>query len=86
MFSNFIFLDQFLFELSCKNTHTYTHIDTDTHTHTSTPTHTHKHTHSHAHTHTHRESNEYSIVAFSKKATIITRKRFSEKTNSCVYK
>ena len=43
MYSNFVFLDQFLFELSCKNTQTQTH------------------------THTH----EYSIVAFSKNATII---------------
>ena len=30
MYSNFVFLDRFLFELSCKNTHTHTH----THTHT----------------------------------------------------
>ena len=29
MYSNFVFLDQFLFELSCKNTHTHT----NTHTH-----------------------------------------------------
>ena len=39
----------------------------------------------HTHTHTHTDSNEYPIVAFSKNATI-TRKRFSEKKNSCVYK
>ena len=51
MYSDFVFLDQFLFELSCKNTHT--------------------HTHKHGRTHTHRDSNEYSIVAFSKNATII---------------
>ena len=30
MYSDFVFLDRFLFELSCKNTHTHTH----THTHT----------------------------------------------------
>ena len=47
-----MFLDRFLFELSCKNT--------DTHTHT----------HTHTHTQTQRDSNEYSIVAFSKNATI----------------
>ena len=45
MNSNFMFLDQFLFELSCK-THTHTNTDTQ------------------------RDSNEYSIVAFSKNATI----------------
>ena len=28
MYSNFMFLDQFLFELSCKHTHTHTHIRT----------------------------------------------------------
>ena len=32
MYSNFVFLDRFLFELSCKNTHIHT--NTDTHTHT----------------------------------------------------
>ena len=63
MYTDFVFLDRFLFELSCKDTHTHTHTNT----------------------HTHRDSNEYPIVAFSKNATI-TRKRFSEKTNSCVYK
>ena len=46
MYSTFVFLDRFLFELSCKNTHTQTQ------------------------THKHRDSNEYSIVAFSKNATI----------------
>ena len=30
MYSDFVFLDRFLFELSCKNTHTHKH----THTHT----------------------------------------------------
>ena len=35
MYSYFVFLDRFLFELSCKNTHTHT----DTHTHTHTHTH-----------------------------------------------
>ena len=32
MYSNFVFLDRFLFELSCKNT--YTHKQTRKHTHT----------------------------------------------------
>ena len=32
----FRFLDQFLFELSCKNTHTHKHRRTHTHTHTHT--------------------------------------------------
>ena len=32
MYSNFVFLDRFLFELSCKNTHTHTHTQTHTHT------------------------------------------------------
>ena len=32
MYSNFVFLDRFLFELSCKNTHTHTHKHTRTHT------------------------------------------------------
>ena len=32
MYPNFVFLDQFLFELSCKKTHTHT--NTETHTHT----------------------------------------------------
>ena len=54
MYSDFVFLDRFLFELSCK--HTHTHTNTDAHTHT--------------HTHTHTDSNEYPIVAFSKNATI----------------
>ena len=45
VYSDLVFLDRFLFELSCKNTHT----------------------HKHTHTHTHRDSNEYPIVAFSKK-------------------
>ena len=30
MYSDFVFIDRFIFELSCKNTHT----DTHTHTHT----------------------------------------------------
>ena len=30
----FMFLDQFLFELSCKNTHTHTHTNTQGHMHT----------------------------------------------------
>ena len=51
-YSNFMFLDQLLFELSCKNTHG------------------HMHTHTHTNTHTHRDSDEYSIVAFCKNATI----------------
>ena len=34
MYSNFVFLDRFLFELSCKNTHKHGH----THTHTCTHT------------------------------------------------
>ena len=34
MYSNFMFLDQFLFELSCKNTLTWKHTDMHTHTHT----------------------------------------------------
>ena len=54
MYSDFVFLDRFLFELSCKNTHTQTHT----------------HTHKHGHTHTHTDSNKYPIVAFSKNATI----------------
>ena len=45
MYSDFVFLDRFLFELLRKNTHT----------------------HKHGRTHTHRDSNEYPIVAFSKK-------------------
>ena len=36
MYSNFVFLDRFLFELSCKNTHTHKHGHTHTHTHTHT--------------------------------------------------
>ena len=32
MYSDFVFLDQFLFELSCKNTHTRKHGRTHTHT------------------------------------------------------
>ena len=31
MYSNFVFLDRFLFELSCKNTHMYTNME-QTHT------------------------------------------------------
>ena len=42
MYSNFMFLDQLLFKLSCK---THTHGNTHTHTHTHTQTHTHTHTH-----------------------------------------
>ena len=45
MHYNFVFLDRFLFELSCKNTHTHKHENTHTHTHTNTKTHTHTHTH-----------------------------------------
>ena len=33
-FSNFVFLDRFLFELSCKHTHTHKHTNKDTHTDT----------------------------------------------------
>ena len=50
--SDFIFLDQFFFKLSCKNTLTQTR------------------THSNTNAHTHRDSDKYSIVVFSKKATI----------------
>ena len=32
MYSNFMLLDRFLFELSCKNTHTQTRTHTHTHT------------------------------------------------------
>ena len=64
MYLNFMFLDRFLFELSCKNTHTHTH------THTHTYTHTQKHTHTFGRTH--KDSNEYSIVVFCKNAIIIT--------------
>ena len=32
MYSDFVFLDRFLFELSCKNTHTHGHTHTHTHT------------------------------------------------------
>ena len=32
MHSDFVFLDRFLFELSCKNTHTHKHGHTHTHT------------------------------------------------------
>ena len=73
MYSNFIFLDQFLFELLCKHTHTQTHTHTRMHTHTHGCTHTHTHTHgcTHTHTHTHTHSDEYSIVVFSKNKTII---------------
>ena len=62
MYSDFVFLDRFLFELSCKNTHTHTH--TNTHTHRERER--------------ERDSNEYPIVAFSKKASIIigTKKHF----------
>ena len=65
IYSNFMFLDRLLFELSCKNTHKHTHTHMDAHTHT----------------HIHTDSDEYSNVC--KNATI-TRKRFSEKNNSCV--
>ena len=34
MYSDFVFLDRLLFELSCKNTHTHKHGHTHTHTHT----------------------------------------------------
>ena len=33
MYSNFMFLDQFLFELSCKSTHAHTHAHIHRHTH-----------------------------------------------------
>ena len=33
MYFDFVFLDRFLFELSCKNTHTHTQTWTHTHTH-----------------------------------------------------
>ena len=53
MYLNFIFLDQFLFELSCKKTHT----------------HTHTHTHTYGNTDAHKESDAYPIVAFCKNTT-----------------
>ena len=34
MYSDFVFLDRFLVELSCKNTHTHTQTHRHTHTHT----------------------------------------------------
>ena len=76
MYSNFRFLDQFLFALSHTHTHTHTHTHKHTHTHTPTHTHTSRHTRMHAHMHahtyahmhkhrrTHTDSDEYSIVAF----------------------
>ena len=42
-----------------------------THTHGNTHTHTHTHTHTRTHTDADKDSNEYSIVAFCKNATII---------------
>ena len=61
---NFMFLDQFLFELLCKSTEIQKH--------------THTHTHTHIHKDAQTDSDEYSIVSFCNNATI-TRKRFSEK-------
>ena len=52
MYSNFMFLDRFLFELSCE-----------------------KNAHTNKETHTHTEFYEYSIVVFSKNATINTEPR-----------
>ena len=46
---------------------------------------THTHINTHTHMDAHKDSDKYSIVAFCKNATV-TRKRFSEKNNSCVYK
>ena len=43
-----------------------------------------KHTHTHGHTHTHTDSNEYPIVAFSKKATIIRHYWISEFCAACI--
>ena len=63
-----MFLDQLLFELSCKNPETCRH----THTHTHTHTNTHTCTHARMHTHTHTDSDEYSIVVFCKNVTIVT--------------
>ena len=60
-------------------THTDTHTDTHRHTHIHTDKHRHTQTCTHTHTHTHTGSNEYSIVAFSKNTTMITRKKVSEK-------
>ena len=48
-----MFLDQLLFELSCKNTHTRKHT----------------HTHTHRHMDAHKDSNECSIDAFCKNAS-----------------
>ena len=48
MYLNFMFLDQLLFDLSCKNPNPHTR----KHTHTRTDTHTHTHTNKHTHAHT----------------------------------
>ena len=63
-----MFLDRFLFELSCKNTHGNTH--------------THTHTHTHMYIDAHKGSNEYSTVALCKNATIM--KLYAVKTLICV--
>ena len=55
-----MFLDQFRFELSCKNTRTHRNTHTQTHTHT--------------HMDAHKDSDEYSSVAFCKNETIINNK------------
>ena len=67
MYSNLEFLDRFLFELSCKNTHTHTqtcNYNYCVHTHT----HTHTDTERQADTQTLRYADvyEYSIVAVDK--------------------
>ena len=63
MYSNFMFLDQLLFELSCKNTETQKHANTHAYTHTYTRA------------RTHTDSDEYCIVAFCKNATLTINKR-----------
>ena len=62
IYLNLIFQGFFLFEFSCKNTHR--NMETGKHT-------THTHTHTHTHTDAYTDFDEYSIVVFCKKATII---------------
>ena len=54
MYSDLMFPDQLLFELSCKNTETQKHGNTETRKDRNTHTHTHAHTHTHTHAHTHK--------------------------------
>ena len=60
--NNFMFLDQFPFEVSCKHTHTHARARARARARVHKHTHTKTHGNTHIHTDALKDSDEYSIV------------------------